>query len=214
MSRRNDGVFPLLVGGHSDRPAPDALSAIAPTNVSATAPPIAPTVRGLRFPRSQRSWTCRCTRPSARFATGCARQRASRAACRARRSVRCAAGSKGRSVSCSARNASCTNPGREGFLIGRGVPGSGIPENGSLICFRPPQKFWVIWLAEGRSRARIVKVGSVSSAAADSAVNRLIPNHMERRDRNCIFSARPRGGANTGPVGQCARRRLGPDLNA
>jgi hypothetical protein len=132
MSKTNRGIFRSFVGGHSDRPAPEALRAYAPTSVTATAPLMTPTVRGLRFPRSHRSWPYRCARRSASLATRCARRSAPRAT-----------GSAGRSASSIARSASCTALGWTRLLNGRGAPGSGIPENGLLIFHTPPQKFWL-----------------------------------------------------------------------
>jgi hypothetical protein len=147
MSTRNCGVFRSLAGGHSDRPAPEALRANAPISVRATAPPMTPTVRGLRFPRRHRSSPCRCARRTASFAAHCARQ-----------SALCATGRAARSDSCIARSASCTGAGWMRLLIGGGVPGSGVPENGLLIFLRPRKDSGFSWLAGGRNRARIVKL--------------------------------------------------------
>jgi hypothetical protein len=131
MSRRNCGVFPSRVGGQSDRPVAEALRAYAPIRVRATDPAMTPTVRGWRFPRRHRSWPYRCARRSASFAAHCARQ-----------SALCATGRAPRSVSCIARSASRTGAGWMRLLIGGGVPGSGIPENGLLIFLRPRKEFW------------------------------------------------------------------------
>jgi len=43
-------------------------------------------------------------------------------------------------------------------------------------------------------------------AAASLAPNPLIANHMEPRDRNCIYPTGSRDGETQDPVGQCARR--------
>jgi hypothetical protein len=194
MSRRNGGVFRSLVGGHSDRPAPEALRANAPISVSATAPPMTPAVRGLRFPRRHSSSPYRCACRSASFA-----------AHSARRSAPCTFGRAARSASCIARSASCTGAGWRRLLIGGGVPGSGIPDNGWLIFLRPRKNSGFSSLAGGRNGARIVKSEPGGTAAASLATNALIPNHMQPRDRNCICPLSSRDGKTRDRVGQCAR---------
>jgi len=73
MSRRNRGVdLASPAGGHTDGPTPEALTAYAPTRVRATAPPMRPNVRGLRFPRSHRSPQYRCALRSALRSASCA----------------------------------------------------------------------------------------------------------------------------------------------
>jgi hypothetical protein len=196
MSRRNCGVFRSPVGGHSDRPAPEALRANAPISVRATAPPMAPKVRGLRFPRCHWSLPYRCARRSASFAAHCARQSPLRATGRA-----------ARNDSCIARSASCTGPGREGLLIGRGISGSGIPENGLLIFLRPRKNSGFSWLAGGRNRARIVKFEPGRHGHGESGTQSIYPQSHGGLETEIASAQRARAiGNNRGRVGQCARR--------
>jgi hypothetical protein len=164
MSRRNCGVFRSLVGGHSDRPAPEALRANAPISVSATAPPMAPKVRGLRFPRCHWSLPYRCARRSASFAAHCARQSPLRAI-----------GSAARNDSCIARSASCTGPGWEGLLIGRGISGSGIPENGLLIFLRPRKRFWCQLAGGERKPSKDREIGARQYWSCESCTQSIYP---------------------------------------
>jgi len=187
MSRRNCGVFPSLAGGHSDRPAPEALRANAPISVSATDPPMTPTVRGLRFPRRHRSSLYRCARRSPSFAAHCARQ-----------SALCAFGRAARSVLFIARSASCTGAGCKRLLIG-GIPGSGIPENGSLIFLRPRRILVSVrWRGE-KTEQESCNWSPSGIGAARLERNPLIPNRMESQDRNCICPTSSRDGEQTGP---------------
>jgi hypothetical protein len=196
MSSRNGAVFRSLAGGHSDRPAPEALRANAPTNVRATAPPMTPAVRGLRFAPRHRSSPYRCARRSSSFAAHCAR-----------RSAPCTFGIAIRRVFRIARRASCTGDGWRRLLIGGGVPGSGIPENGLLIFLRPRKNSGFSSPAGGRNRARIVKLEFGRRCRCESCDQSVNPqSHGASRQKLHL----PRPGRGVGktqrPVGQCARR--------
>ena len=164
MSSRNGAVFRSLAGGHSDRPAPEALRANAPTNVRATAPAMTPAVRGLRFAPRHRSSLYRWARRSSSLAAHCARRRAP-----------FAFGIATRSVCRIARSASCTDAGWRRLLIGGGVPGSGIPENGLLIFLRPRKNSGFSSPAGGRNRARIVKVEPGRDRRGESCAQSIYP---------------------------------------
>ena len=198
MSRRNFGVFPSLAGGHSDRPAPDALRANAPTNVRASAPAMTPAVRGWRFAPRHRSSLYRCARRSSSFA-----------AHRARWSALSAFGRAARSAPCIARSASCTGAGWRRLLIG-GIPGSGIPENGSLIFLRPRRNSGFSSLAGRENRARIVKFQPGRHGRCEACAQSIypqsygvsrqklhLPNELARWGRNGADSGNVRGGSGT-----------------
>ena len=214
MSRANRGVFPSLVGGHSDRPAPEALRAIAPTSVRATAPPMTPTVRGLRFPRRHSSSPYRCARQSPSFATRRACQSASFATRRARRSASRAAGSAGRRVSRIARSASCTGPGWEGLLIGRGQ--LGIPESRKMDCSYSSdlRKNSGLQLAGGerkpsKDREIGVRAALPPPSLRDQSINS--QSHGESRQKLHLPHELARWGTKRGRFGQCARKIRGFD---
>ena len=177
-----------------------------------------PTVRGWRFPRSHRSspnrrarrsgsFDTNCARQSAFFDTSCARQSASFATRCVCRSARWVAGSAGRRVSRSARSASCTSPGWKRLLVGRGISGSGIPENGLLIFLRPPQKFWLQLAGGERERSKDREIG-VRAVLPDQSCTQSVNSQSHGASRQKLhLPQRARGmGETGGPAGQCARR--------